>query len=119
MRRHDTAGGIEMLFNLEVLIAKLRAEMEAEGADAMADNPLGITPEALFDGLALDVFRAGWLTVRPAPDATEPDPVLPEYSPCEVDSPMPHACPENDVADLDPAPPVWSPGDAASSSPSI
>ena len=70
MRRHDTAGGIEMLFNLKVLVEKFRAEMEA-GADAMADNPLGITPAALFDGLALDVFRAGWLTVRPAPDATE------------------------------------------------
>jgi hypothetical protein len=70
MRRHSTAGGFEMLFNLEVLAARLMAEM-ASGEEPMADNPLGVTPQALFDGLALDVFRAGWLTVHPAPDATE------------------------------------------------
>ena len=49
----------------------------------------------------------------PVPDDSEPDPVLPKYSPCEADSPMPPARPDPDLAL-----PV-SPGDAATSSPSI
>jgi len=70
MRRHSAAGGIEMLVNLEVLVAKLTAEL-ASGEAAFADNPMGVTPQAMLDGLGLDVFRAGWLSLRPAPEATD------------------------------------------------